>query len=205
LKNFVPPKFEETAFNCPFCGAYSNHLWYTPFIRDTSTISLRNIRIARCVHCHEMSFWIQKNMLYPTTGNAPTANSDIPEEIKADYNEARYVLAHSPRSAAALLRIVIKKMCRHLNGKDEDLNAAIDNLVKKGLPERLKIALEMARVIGEKAVPPGLVDPDDDPSTALKLFALINLMTDAMITQPNQLQDIYDTLSNSTSKIAVKK
>ncbi|MBN1213638.1 MAG: DUF4145 domain-containing protein [candidate division Zixibacteria bacterium] len=205
MKNFVPPKFEETAFNCPYCGAYSNHLWYTPFIRDTSTISLRNIRIARCVHCNELSVWVHKNMLFPVTGNAPTANADLPEEIKTDYNEARQVLAQSSRSAAALLRVVIKKLCCHLNANDADLNTGITNLVEKGLPERLKIALEMARVIGEQAIPPGQIDPDDDPSTALKLFALVNLMTDAMITQPNQLKDIYDALSNSTSKIAVKK
>ena len=205
MNNFIPPKFEETAFNCPFCGAYANHLWYTPFIRDTSTISLRNIRIARCVRCNEMSVWIQKNMLFPTSGNAPTPSKDLPEDIRTDYNEARLVLASSPRSAAALLRAVIRKLCSHLNQKDDDLNVSINSLVEKGLPERLKIALDMARVIGDNAVPPGMLDTGDDASTALKLFALVNLMTDTMITQPNQLKDIYDALSSSTSKIPVKK
>ncbi len=205
MNNFVPPKFEEKAFNCAFCGAYSNHLWYTPFIRDASAISLRNFRIARCIHCNEMSVWIQKNMIYPTSGNVPTANPDIPENIKSDYDEARNVFAHSPRSAAALLRTVLKGICEHLGEKDDNLTICINNLVSKGLPERLKIALEMARVIGDKAIPPGQLNSEDDQATVLKLFALVNLTADAMISQPNQLKNLYDVISNDNTRITVKK
>lgn len=72
--------------------------------------------------------------MFPLTSNAPPSNKDLPPDILTDYNEASAILAHSPRGAAALLRLCIQKLCQHLGEPGKDLNADIGSLVKKGLP-----------------------------------------------------------------------
>lgn len=53
-------------------------------------------------------------MIYPGVSSAPLAAADMPEDVKRDFNEAREVVGKSPRSAAALLRLSIQKLCIYL-------------------------------------------------------------------------------------------
>ena len=70
-------------------------------------------------------------MVYPAKSTAPLANPDMPEEIKADYNEARDILQRSPRGAAALLRLAIQKLCIHVGESGKNPNDDIASLVKR--------------------------------------------------------------------------
>ena len=208
MQKTVPPKYEASAFSCPNCGAYANQLWYSPFIRDTQVINVRRVRIARCVHCGEYSIWVDKNMLFPTTGNAPMPNSDLPEELLGEFQEARRIFKNSPRAACALLRLTIKKIIMHLGQPGENLIDDINRLVQqKGMPDRLRQALDMVRVIGDKPIKPGQIDDEDDQSMGLKLFAVIDLIADAMISQQNKLDEIYDitTTSNRNKKPVTRR
>lgn len=42
------------------------------------------------------------------------ANADMPEAVKALYNEAAIIYNKSPRAACALLRLAVERLCNEL-------------------------------------------------------------------------------------------
>jgi hypothetical protein len=157
------------------------------------------------MHCHKYSLWRKEIMVYPSTGGVPMPNNDLPEDIIADYEEARVILSMSPRGAAALLRLCIQKLCKHLGEEGKNINTDIGNLVKKGLPQRVQQSLDIVRVIGNNAVHPGQIDFSDSPETASTLFGLINIVADIMITQPKEIDKLFNSLpENQLKSIAAR-
>jgi len=155
--------------------------------------SLNDLSAAKCSHCKEYSLWIarKKQMIYPFSGTAPLPNPDLPEDIKNDYMEARGICELSPRGSAALLRLCIQKLCKHLGEPGRDINSDIQSLVKKGLNADIQKSLDIVRVIGNESVHPGTIDLRDDPDTARILFVLVNIIANALITQPNMIAATY--------------
>lgn len=200
MNHYKPAGYKETAYNCPSCGAYSEQYWSEIFYRDTSLTKVFNLDMSVCKHCDEYAIWRNEKMLYPSFGGAPIPNSDMPEEVKNDFNEAREILGSSTRGSAALLRLGLQKLCIHLGEKGQNLNKDIGELVKKGLPIKIQKSLDIVRVIGKDAVHPGTIDIKDDLVTASKLFVLINIIVDVMITQPNEIDDLFDSLPDNKKK-----
>ena len=130
-------------------------------------------------------------MIYPGSSSAPLPNPDLPEEIKTDYEEARAIISRSPRGACALLRLCVQKLCGFLGESGKDVNADIAALVKKGLNPKIQKSLDIVRVIGNEAVHPGQIDLRDQPTTATQLCSLLNVIADAMITEPNVIESLY--------------
>jgi hypothetical protein len=142
-------------------------------------------------------------MVHPLTVTAPAPNPDIPEDIRADYEEARLIANWSPRGAAALLRLVIQKLCKHLGESGTNINQDIAALVQKGLPLKIQQALDIVRVVGNNAVHPGQIELKDDPETVGRLFGLINLIADVMISQPKQVDAIYSSVVPDSIRDAI--
>ena len=115
-------------------------------------------------------------LVYLQRGQATLPNSDLPDDIRRDYDEASSNLDLSPRGAAALLRLAIQKLCKYVGEPGENLNTDIGSLVQKGLDPKVQQALDFVRVIGNNAVHPGEIDLRDDRATAESLFRLLNLM-----------------------------
>ena len=156
--------------------------------------TVNNIFLSRCFNCDQVVIWIYDNLVWPRTGAAALPNPDLPNEVRADYEEASTILDLSPRGAAALLRLGIQKLCKHLGEGGKDINADIASLVKKGLDVRVQQALDIVRVIGNNAVHPGQIDLRDDRATAEKMFALVNLIAERMISQPNHVSAMFNGL-----------
>ncbi|MBP2661476.1 MAG: hypothetical protein H6Q69_4508 [Firmicutes bacterium] len=137
-----------------------------------------------------------KTIIYPLdkTNSLPEPPKDLPEELVDDYNEARSIVHLSPRGSAALLRLVLQKLCKHLGAKGKKIDDDIAFLVSNGLPETLQKAFDIVRVIGNEAVHPGTIDLKDDHETAKKLFLLINTIVDHLITQPKNINELYSKL-----------
>ncbi len=193
---YSPPEFEKTAFNCPYCNAYANQLWGSmQTLYPGRSNVMPNCRTARCTHCEKYSLWYNGNLIYPEDSGVPLPNPDLQDDIKEDYLEAKNIVNKSPRGAAALLRLCIQKLCKQLGEKGENINEDIASLVQKGLPEKIQKALDIVRVIGnEGAVHPGQIDMKDDRETAMRLFGLVNLIAENMISQPCEIDKMYASL-----------
>jgi hypothetical protein len=185
---FTPPTFEATAFNCPLCNAYAEQRWS---LARPDWGSGSDCRFTRCTHCGQEAIWKNGRMIYPDSSPAPSPNPDLPEDIKADYEEARTIISRSPRGACALLRLCVQKLCGLLGESGKDVNADIAALVKKGLNPKIQKSLDIVRVIGNEAVHPGQIDLRDQPATATQLCSLLNVIADAMITQPKTIESLY--------------
>lgn len=192
---YTPPTFELSAFNCPHCGAYANQSWSVAYYGSGGGVTkIESLNYSECRHCYSYVLWHNQKMVYPDTGGAPMPTNDLPEDIKVDYEEARTILNKSPRGAAALLRLCIQKLCKSLGESGKDINKDIGNLVKKGLPLKVQQSLDIVRVIGNDSVHPGQIDLTDDVETATKLFVLINFIVDVMITQPKEVDKLFNSL-----------
>lgn len=194
---FIPPAHGASAFNCPHCHAYANQKTGRLFHGAYGSIAQLDYGswdVSVCAHCGRAAFWHDGLMFYPAFGNAPPPNSDLPDGILTDYREAAEILGRSPRGAAALLRLVIQKLCQHLGLPGRHLDTDIAALVQRGLLPAVQQALDAVRVVGNSAVHPGQIDLTDDPQSAATLFLLVNLIVEQLITAPKQAQAVYDSL-----------
>jgi hypothetical protein len=201
------PKFREPAFHCPFCSVYAKQIWSI----DVSSrppqlgyVNIEDLQASRCTHCWRFSLWIKEKMIFPDISEAPIPNSDMPENVKEDYLEAASISGKSPRGAASLLRLAIQKLCIYLGQKGKNLDDDIAVLVKDGLPVRIQKALDIVRVIGNNAVHPGVIDLKDDQDTVNTLFNLINQIVQDRITQPKEVDALYETLPEA-ARTAIDK
>jgi hypothetical protein len=201
---FVAAKLERTAFNCPHCTAYAKQDWMHPYqtIPATSLFEQgsKPLRFSRCTHCGELAVWWHDVMMVPDASPAPIPHSDLPESLRSDYEEARTISSKSPRSAAALLRLCIQKLCKELGESGKDINADIASLVAKGLPLQVQRSLDIVRVVGNEQVHPGTLDVRDDPGIVVELFELINFIIEDRIARPKAIDDLYMRLPESKRK-----
>lgn len=108
----------------------------------------------------------------------------------------------SPRASAALLRVVVERLCNHLQAKGTTLNEKIEYLVGQGLPEELRQPLHTVRVIGNNAVHPGKIDVADNRDTVSRLCELVYFIVEEMITRKQRMRDLSDTLAGEIQQAA---
>jgi hypothetical protein len=158
-----------------------------------------------CDHCHEISLWLDDNIIYPDSSGIQLPNSDLRNDIKSDYLEARSIVNKSPRGAVAILRLCIQKLCEQVGEKGNNMSDDIASLVKKGLPIQIQQALDIVRVVGNNTVHPGQINSEDNTYVATQLFTLINLIAEAMITQPKHVEDFYRSLPDAAIEAIEKR
>jgi hypothetical protein len=173
--------------------------------RFTADYTLYNLSISECFECNQLAIWRSGKLLFPANIEVPQPNPDVSEVVKREYTEAANIVAVSPRGAAALLRLAIQQLCVDLGEGGKNLNDDIASLVKKGLNGRVQKALDIVRVIGNNAVHPGEIDLRDDQSTATQLFRLVNLIADALISQPRRIDEMYGALPSGAVEAIEKR
>lgn len=203
MANYKAPVHKVRAFNCPHCGAFAQQNWFEMVAPNWRIMD--ELDVAHCQQCSSYSLWLRGRMIHPVSGTAPLPNPDLPPEIKADYEEARSIISLSQRGSAALLRLAIQKLCVHLGEKGKDLNQDISSLVEKGLPQKIQQALDIVRVIGNNAVHPGQINLKDDVETAGKLFGLVNIIAEVMITNPKRIESLYASLPQGQKEAIAKR
>lgn len=160
--------------------------------------------IGKCSACGCFIYFLNDKLVFPRKLLVSAPNPDMPENCKADYEEARAVYNDSPRAAGALLRLALQRLMVHLGEDGKNINADIGKLVSKGLPENVQKAMDVLRITGNSAVHPGEIRDEDMPEEVARLFKLLNFIVENRITEPQQLKSIYDGLPQS-KKDAIDK
>jgi hypothetical protein len=185
--SYIPPPIASPKINPPHGIAIDKP-------SETTSKDQLEAHASVCSKCLQFALWVGGNLVYPSPSSAPLPSKDMPSDVKEDYLEARKLVDMSPRSAESLLRLALQKLMPYLGESGESLNDDIGNLVKKGLPSVIQKSLDSIRIIGNNAVHPGEMVLKNDKDTALLLFKLINKITEKMITEKRELDDLYSRL-----------
>lgn len=213
-KKYVEPDYSKASFTCPHCGTLSLMNYYTLCYRNGRVLQAQPgicpvgnswLYIATCQNCMNKTIWVDNEYVYPDIV-AEEPNPDMPESVKKLYQEAGLIYNKSPRAACALLRLAIDRLCNELGETDRDISKNIGALVKKGLPQSVQQALDVVRVVGNKAVHPGQISFDvDDTGTATMLMRLLNIIVERMISEPNEIDSLYQGLPESVKESIEKR
>jgi hypothetical protein len=203
----VTPELNKKGFHCPYanCAAYAKQSWKAIYVLASQShppqySQIPGILLAACDHCSQYSIWRDGTLIFPASLSTLPSHPDLPAPIQADYEEARGVFASSPRSSAALLRLVIQKLCVQLGQPGANLNADIGALVAQGLPVRVQQSLDIVRVVGNNQVHPGVLDVRDDAQMATMLFELVNIIVEDRIAGPKLINALYAKLPENARK-----
>lgn len=158
---------------------------------------VHNLNFSYCYNCKKIAIWVHDQLVYPSAKIDIEPNQDHSEPVRQLFDEARTIVNDSPKGAAALLRLCIQHLCIALGESGKNLDDDIASLVKKGLNPVVQQSLDIVRVIGNESVHPGEIDLNDDRDMAVKLFGLVNLIAQQMITHPREVQELYNALPNS--------
>lgn len=202
MSKYYPPTFKQENFHCIKCEVYAKQSWHPLFIQGLGGSELF---ASMCHHCRDHCFWYKDRMIIPSEAPVPPAHHDLPDNCQEEYDEARDIVARSPRAAAALLRLCLQKLMMELGEKGKNINDDIGSLVKKGLPVEVQQALDYCRVIGNNGVHPGEIELSDDPSIAYSIFEMINFIVEDRITRPKKIADLYGKLPEGALKAVQKR
>lgn len=147
--------------------------------------------VATCSTCGQISLWVDREIVYPKQTSVAPPNKDMTQEIQDLYIEAATIVTDSPKGATALLRLALQLLLKQLGKSGKNINNDIKELVADGLSPKIQQALDLLRVVGNNAVHPGQINLEDGRDIALKLFHVLNFITDEMITKPKELELLY--------------
>ncbi|MCD6265467.1 MAG: DUF4145 domain-containing protein [Deltaproteobacteria bacterium] len=170
------------------------------FPEDINSFVPKSLSIAICQSCGKYSLWVEQEMVYPRKVSIEPPNEDLNEEIKAIYKEAATIFLDSPRGATALLRLALQMLLKELGKEGKNINGDIKELVEDGLSQKIQKALDLLRVIGNNAVHPGQINLDDNKDVALKLFKILNIIANEMITKPKEIATLYEEIIPEETK-----
>lgn len=210
---FTTPEFRLEAFHCPLCDTYAHMEWSMLHANNGYTMYYE----AQCSCCKNPSLWRvteyensnfgrhdkSAELIYPDNGVAALPEQDMPEDVKKDYVEAARIFSKSPRGAAALLRLGLQKLCKHLGQEGENINTDIRALAGKNIlpPLVVKVA-DTVRITGNNAVHPGEMSDEDFDHVASKMFELLNFIVKKGISEPKELEALYEMTPEKPRKSA---
>ncbi|MBS3987365.1 MAG: DUF4145 domain-containing protein [Erysipelothrix sp.] len=202
MVKFQTPTYKMKAFNCVHCSVFSQQNWDFNYISKQGYVSNDvmfkefNLSVSNCEVCNGKIIWLDEKIIFPKSLSAPVPIEGMPNEIKEIFDEARLVLADSPRSSCALLRLSVESLCNKILPSG-NLNQKIGEMVKRGLDTRIQQSLDLVRIIGNEKVHPGQIDKNDTFNDAMIMFDLVNYITEKMIIEPKKIDDLFSNLPKS--------
>ena len=206
MQTYFAPQFKASKYTCPHCQVVAKQTWHDLSYRSGGGYrSDDDLQFNICTHCDRWSYWYKERMIIPSSAPVEAAHPELPTSCSPDYNEARDIVARSPRAAAALLRLVVQRLMPALGEDGNNINDNIGALVSKGLPIEVQQALDFCRVVGNNAVHPGEIDLNDTPEVAHSLFSMINFIVEDRISRPKRVADLYSKLPEGARTAIAKR
>lgn len=205
---YYPPEYIKNKFNCAHCKVFAHQTWIGNLRGELVSAVILNLpnkpsenlspsdlfAASKCTHCNKWSIWIDKFLVYPAQITVEDPNDDMPDEVKKLYRESAQVLSISPRAAAALLRLGLQILLGAVGGDGKNINDDIKKIVALGVEPETQRALDILRVFGNSGAHPGEIKLDEDPGLVHKMYGLMNYVTDRLITQKNQINELFEGL-----------
>ena len=205
---YYPPEYEKDEFNCAHCKVLAHQIWVSNLYGErveTMVIGPSNylrenlspsdlFAASRCERCNKWSIWIEESLVYPAQITVEDPNDDMPDEVRKLYRESAQVLSISPRAAAALLRLGLQILLGAVGGDGKNINDDIKKIVALGVESEIQRALDILRVFGNSGAHPGEIKLDEDPGLVHQMYGLMNYVTDRLITQKNQINELFEGL-----------
>ncbi len=211
------PAFRRTVFQCPRleCRAVAAQVWVDVYQRTAFTsqgggrshnvdTKIDDLALASCSACKGRSLWFEQQLVYPKAERAEVVPTDLPNEMKKDFEEAAGVAPISPRAAAALLRMIVEELCKKQSGKTK-FEDAIAELERRGLPPQIGTAMDVVRWNGNEALHAGRLYGNDDAATVALLFRLVTTIVAWAITDRRELQELYEKIPPDKRKAAEER
>ena len=170
------------------------------FPNDINSFIPSGCSISICQSCNEFSVWVDDKIVYPRSLPIDPPNEDLNEDIKSLYNEAASIFSDSPKGATALLRLALQKLLKQVGKDGKNINNDIKELVAEGLSPKIQQALDLLRVVGNNAVHPGQINLDDNNDIALRLFKILNIISDELITKAKEIDALYNDIIPEETK-----
>jgi Domain of unknown function (DUF4145) len=150
----------------------------------TLKVKLVNLHVSRCYSCKGFAIWVRDRLVFPIRGKEPPdiIEGDFKEVIKGDFKEieedktaddiqeATAIFNSSPKGAAALIRICIRKMMPLLEQSSKSLDDNISSLVRKGLEVEIQQSMDLRQVLRQSPLKPTQFDEEGN-ETATRMFA----------------------------------
>ncbi|UOW00832.1 DUF4145 domain-containing protein [Agrococcus sp. SCSIO52902] len=215
----IAPELFLDVFTCPHCEAITGQGWRT--VDSQSPMSMMNQQpgrpawhLATCISesCRGQSMWREDVMVWPLVSSAPAPHDAMPADALELYEEARAVLPHSRRAAAALIRGSLERLLRAQLGGSERLDEMIASLSTQ-VSRALWQILTAVRVLANTSL-----HRDDEAPELLELylegdlaevvdpyFTAINLLVEELIAAPAAAAELYATLPSGKRAEAERK
>lgn len=220
MPKHIVPRYLVDVFTCPYCDVTARQKWYgndeavsahrvsVPGRKDRvlqfygSVIAddaLTEWLFSKCENCGQIAVWHSDEIVYPFTCPVDEPNPDMPKSVKDRYIEASRVVALSPVSAAALLRLALQLLLKEvLQGESSgNIYQDIQKLKSRPIDSSLIKALDIIRISGNESVHPGDLNLNENKNDAFYLFDLLNMICDQFFTQPRKMQDMYEKMPES--------
>ncbi len=194
------PAYGRKKFHCPYCDVFTHQEWVRQSLiypNGTGQGAFVELHTTQCFDCKHFAVWYKHKMIDPFASSAPQADSGMPDSVKEIFDEARQVQEHSPRAAAALLRLALEELTVHLGETDGKLDTRIGNLQKKGFLSQVIKGLDSVRITGnEGGAHIGKIDLTgaDGAEVVNKLFWLVNFIVQRAINDLAEADRIFDDL-----------
>lgn len=188
------PRVGGKKFVCPTCGVYAQQDPNGQLLRNSGLAFGGSWSFTVCESCSEPAVWRGEQMVWPANPSGPVPHADMPESVRAIYDEARQVAGASPRSAAALLRLAVETIVNELEPGSGSLNDKTGRLRQRGLRQQVINAMDVLRVFGNNGAHIGEIDLNDGRDTVVSLFVILNLVVENVITSERQVEELFTQL-----------
>ncbi|PEA97929.1 hypothetical protein CON66_00105 [Bacillus cereus] len=163
--------------------------------------NLRGVILSTCNKCDSSTYWLkslnaEEIQVYPSnSSDYPQPHEDMPDHIRKTFKEAGSVMHLSLGSSAALSRLTLENLLKHLGYEKGSLNDKIGKVISEGkVSAHVGRMLDIIRTYGNSGAHSGIINLDENPEIPKFLLELINLVVEHMITLPKKVDTMFDAI-----------